>query len=50
MVKRSKEDVDKVFLDSEILPDSTPSFMESILFFEIYDNDELRKKAETGAK
>lgn len=46
VVKRSKEDVDKVFLDSEILPDSTPSFMESILFFEIYSNDELRKKAE----
>lgn len=48
VIKRSKEDVDKVFLDSEILPDSTPSFMESIIFFEIYDNDELRRKAEKG--
>ncbi len=48
VLKRSKEDVDKIFLDSEILPDSTPSFMESIIFFGIYDNDELRKKAEAG--
>lgn len=48
ILRMEKSDIDKIFLDSEILPNSIIAYIESILFFNVYSDDELKDIAKKG--